>query len=60
MYFQGHQGLAKDLAMAYVWFSRSAQQGDRDAQYMRDKVAARLTSEQKSQVQQLLQAVTSE
>lgn len=60
MCFQGHQGLAKDLAMAYVWFSRAAQQGDSDAQCMRDQVAARLTAEQKSQVQQLLQAATSE
>lgn len=60
MCFQGYQGLAKDLAMACVWFSRAAQQGDSDAQYMRDKVAARLTTEQKAQVQKLLQAAASE
>jgi TPR repeat protein len=55
MYLKGHQGLAKDLTMAYVWFSRSAQQGDSDAQYWRNQVATRLTVEQKAQAQQLLQ-----
>ena len=56
MYFEGHEEIPKDLVMAYVWFSRSAHQGDKDAQIMRDKVASRLTSEQKAYAQQLLQA----
>jgi len=54
MYFEGHEEIPKDLVMAYVWFSRSANQGDGDAQIMRDKVASRLTSEQKAYAQQLL------
>jgi len=58
MCFEGHEGVAKDWVMAYVWFSRAAQQGDNDAQYMRNRIAARLTSEQKLQVQQLLKTTT--
>lgn len=60
MCFQGSQGLDKDLAMAYVWFSHAANQGDNDAQQMRDQVAGRLTAEQKNQVRQLLDAAAAE
>ncbi|MCP5195929.1 MAG: sel1 repeat family protein [Gammaproteobacteria bacterium] len=56
MYFQGQEGIAKDLTLAYVWFSRSALQDDEDAQIMRDKVASRLTPEQKTHAQQLFQS----
>ncbi|MCB1919850.1 MAG: sel1 repeat family protein [Candidatus Competibacteraceae bacterium] len=55
MYFQGQEGIPKDLGMAYVWFYRSADQGDEDARIMRDKVASRLTSEQRTHAQELLQ-----
>lgn len=54
-YFQGHQDLPKDLAMAYVWFSRAARQGDRDAQIMRDEIIACLKPQQKAYAQQALQ-----
>ena len=56
MYLEGQEDIPKDLAMAYVWFSRSADQGDEDARIMRDKIASRLTTKQMAHAQQLLQA----
>lgn len=55
MYAEGQTGVPKDEAMAYVWFSRAAAQGDSDARQIQQQLAAELTTEQKEQVERLLQ-----
>lgn len=55
MYAEGQAGILRDLAMAYVWFSRAAAQGDADARQFQQQLAAQLTTEQKIQVRQLLE-----
>ena len=55
MYAEGQAGILRDLAMAYVWFSRAAAQGDADARQFQQQLAAQLTTEQKTQVRQLLE-----
>jgi TPR repeat protein len=54
MCIAGQGGIARDHLMAYVWFSRAANQGDEDARKAQRKIAAKLTADQKARAKQLL------
>lgn len=56
IYAEGMDEIPQDLAMAYVWLSRSAVLGDAEARSALNALAAQLSPQQKEYAQQLLKA----
>ena len=52
MYANG-RGVPENGVVAYVWFSVAVAQGDENAQFYRDILSKRLTSDQLAQAQQI-------